>query len=124
MSGINSVTGRADISQVLAEMRNLRAQIQPAQQLQPEVSPTKIAPSSNVPNVESFGNLLTSAINSVNDTQQTSGALQKAYEQGDPNVSITQVMIQSQKASVAFDAVTQVRNKVVKAYEDIMKMPV
>jgi flagellar hook-basal body complex protein FliE len=34
------------------------------------------------------------------------------------------VMIQSQKASVAFDAVTQVRNRVVKAYEEIMKMPV
>jgi len=33
-------------------------------------------------------------------------------------------MIQAQKASVAFDAVTQVRNKFVKAYEDIMKMPV
>jgi len=124
MSGINSVTGRADISQVLAEMRNLRAQIQPAEQLQPEISPTKIAPSSETKNVESFGSLLTSAIDSVNETQQKSGALQKAYEQGDPNVSITQVMIQSQKASVAFDAVTQVRNKVVKAYEDIMKMPV
>jgi len=62
MSGINSVTGRADISQVLAEMRNLRAQIQPAEQLQPEISHTKIAPSSATKNVESFGSLLTSAI--------------------------------------------------------------
>jgi len=47
-----------------------------------------------------------------------------AYEQGDPNVDITRVMIASQKASVSFEALTQVRNRVVQAYEDIMKMPV
>ncbi|MFT7373736.1 MAG: flagellar hook-basal body complex protein FliE [Oleiphilaceae bacterium] len=33
-------------------------------------------------------------------------------------------MIQSQKASVSFQALTQVRNKVVQAYEDVMNMPV
>lgn len=124
MSGINNVAGRSDISQVLAEMRNLRTQIKPAQELQPEVSPTRIPESTKVQDVPNFGDLLSSAVNSVNDTQQKSAALQSAYEQGDPNVSITQVMIQSQKASVSFDAITQVRNKVVKAYEDIMKMPV
>jgi len=53
-----------------------------------------------------------------------SSAMAKAYEQGDPSVSLTQVMIQSQKASVSFEALSQVRNKVVKAYEDIMNMPV
>ena len=124
MSGINSVTGRADISQVLAEMRNLRAQIKPAEDLKPEVSPTRID-SVNKPNeVPKFSELLSSAVNGVNDAQKASNAMKTAYEQGDPSVSITQVMIQSQKASVAFDAVTQVRNKVVRAYEDIMKMPV
>ncbi|KZY59078.1 flagellar hook-basal body protein FliE [Oleiphilus sp. HI0071] len=124
MSGINSVTGRADISQVLAEMRNLRSQIKPAEDLKPEVSPTRID-SVNKPNeVPKFSELLSSAVNGVNEAQKASSAMKTAYEQGDPNVSITQVMIQSQKASVAFDAVTQVRNKVVKAYEDIMKMPV
>lgn len=124
MSGINSVTGRADISQVLAEMRNLRSQIKPAEDLKPEVSPTRID-SVNKPNeVPKFSELLSSAVNGVNEAQKAPSAMKTAYEQGDPNVSITQVMIQSQKASVAFDAVTQVRNKVVKAYEDIMKMPV
>lgn len=124
MSGINSVSGRADISQVLAEMRNLRAQIKPAEELKPEVSPTRID-SVNKPNeVPKFSELLSSAVNGVNEAQKASSAMKTAYEQGDPSVSITQVMIQSQKASVAFDAVTQVRNKVVKAYEDIMKMPV
>jgi flagellar hook-basal body complex protein FliE len=124
MSGINSVTGRADISQVLAEMRNLRSQIKPAEDLKPEVSPTRIDSVSKPNEVPKFSELLSSAVNGVNEAQKASSAMKTAYEQGDPNVSITQVMIQSQKASVAFDAVTQVRNKVVKAYEDIMKMPV
>ncbi len=124
MSGINSVTGRADISQVLAEMRNLRSQIKPAEDLKPEVSPTRIDSVSKPNEVPKFSELLSSAVNGVNEAQKASSAMKTAYEQGDPSVSITQVMIQSQKASVAFDAVTQVRNKVVKAYEDIMKMPV
>jgi flagellar hook-basal body complex protein FliE len=124
MSGINSVTGRADISQVLAEMRNLRTQIQSAADLKPEVSPTRIDSANKVSEVPKFSDLLSNAVNGVNEAQKASSAMKTAYEQGDPSVSITQVMIQSQKASVAFDAVTQVRNRVVKAYEEIMKMPV
>ncbi len=124
MSGIGSVSGRSDINQVLAEMRNLRTQIQQPEALRPEVSPTAIRPSVEPSAVPKFSDLLSSAVNSVNDTQQQSAALAKAYEQGDPSVSITQVMVQSQKASVSFQALTQVRNKMVQAYEDIMKMPV
>lgn len=124
MSGIGSVSGRADISQVLAEMRNLRSQIQQPEAIKPEASPTAIKGTQPVQDGPKFADLLTNAVNSVNETQMQSSSLAKAYEQGDPNVSISQVMIQSQKASVSFQALTQVRNKVVQAYEDIMKMPI
>jgi flagellar hook-basal body complex protein FliE len=124
MSGINSISGRADISQVLADMRNLKAQVRPAESLQPELSPTRIQGTQETQQIPKFSELLSSAVNSVNDAQQQSSAMKTAYDAGDPSVSITQVMIQSQKASVSFDALSQVRNKVVKAYEDIMKMPV
>ncbi len=53
-----------------------------------------------------------------------SGALAKAYEQGDPGVALSQVMVASQKAGVSFQALTQVRNKLVEAYQDVMKMPI
>lgn len=124
MSGINSVTGRADISQVLAEMRNIKSQIKPAEEIQAEISPTRIQPTKGVQETANFSDLLSNAVNAVNETQQKSSAMQTAYQQGDPSVSISQVMIQAQKSSVAFEAMTQVRNRVVKAYEDIMKMPV
>ena len=124
MSGIGSISGRADINSVLAEMRNLRAQVQKPEALRPEISPSKIQGVQETQALPKFSDLLTSAVNSVNDTQMQAGALSKAFEQGDSNVSLAQVMIQSQKASVSFQALTQVRNKVVQAYEDIMNMPV
>ena len=124
MSGIGAVAGRADINQVLAEMRNLRAQVQRPQSLQPEMAPSQIRPSQEVQAAPKFGDLLATAVNAVNNTQLQASSLATAYEQGDPGVSISQVMIQSQKASISFQALTQVRNKVIQAYEDIMKMPV
>ncbi|MFT5717358.1 MAG: flagellar hook-basal body complex protein FliE [Oleiphilaceae bacterium] len=124
MSGIGSVSGRADINSVLAEMRSLRTQVQKTDSLRPEISPNKIQGTQEAQPLPKFGDLLANAVNSVNDTQLKSGALQTAFQQGDPTVSLSQVMIQSQKASVSFQALTQVRNKVVQAYEDVMKMPV
>jgi flagellar hook-basal body complex protein FliE len=43
---------------------------------------------------------------------------------GTSKVDLSDVMIASQKASVSFQAMTQVRNKLVQAYQDIMQMPV
>jgi flagellar hook-basal body complex protein FliE len=71
-----------------------------------------------------FADLLGNAVNKVNDTQQASNQLSSAFEIGKSGVDITDVMIASQKATVSFQALTQVRNKLVQAYQDIMQMPV
>ena len=71
-----------------------------------------------------FSNMLKDAIHSVNDLQKTSGQLQQAFIQGDPNVDIARVMVASQKSGIAFQAVVQVRNKMLESYKDIMSMPV
>ena len=72
----------------------------------------------------SFSDMLGQAVNKVNDTQQASSQLATAFEIGKSGVDLTDVMISSQKASVSFQALTQVRNKLVQAYQDIMQMPV
>jgi flagellar hook-basal body complex protein FliE len=72
----------------------------------------------------SFADMLGQAVNKVNDTQQASSQLATAFEIGKSGIDLTDVMIASQKASVSFQAVTQVRNKLVQAYQDIMQMPV
>ncbi len=70
-----------------------------------------------------FSAMLKESIDSVNQVQKTSGQLSKAFEMGDQDVSLAEVMIASQKASVSFQAMLQVRNKLVDAYKDVMNMP-
>ena len=71
-----------------------------------------------------FSDLLKSAIDNVNGVQKEAGRLKTAVEMGDRNVSMAEAMIASQKASVAFEATVQVRNKVLEAYKEVMSMPV
>lgn len=71
-----------------------------------------------------FGGLLNKAVSSVNAYQQNSAQAASQIETGDGGASLVKAVIASQKASVAFQATVQVRNKVVSAYQDIMNMPI
>lgn len=71
-----------------------------------------------------FGNLLKQAIDKVNETQQSSQELVTAFERGDPNVNVAEVMIAMQKAKISFEAMVQVRNRLVSAYQEIMGMSI
>lgn len=120
-------TERADISQLLQQMKQVQSQLK----TQGGVHESAIAQGLGAPKglegadkPQGFGDLFKQAINSVNETQQQSTALATAYEKGDPKVSLAQVMVASQKASVSFQAITQVRNKLVEAYQDVMNMPI
>ncbi len=69
-----------------------------------------------------FAELVKGAVGQVNQAQLDARDLQVAYERGD-NVPLTDVVLGMQKSSLAFEATLQVRNKVLKAYEDILNMP-
>lgn len=128
---------RADINSVLTQLRQVRSQIQspheqeatPADRLAQEVDKLQ-KQSANYPNIEAdpnvpdFQTMFGNAINNVNQQQQKSGELRTRFEKGDPTVDLPEVMIAAQKASVSFDAMKEVRNKLVEAYKDIMNMPV
>lgn len=119
---------RADINNVLSEMRNMRAQMMQNQRMDNDLAikgqVDKPAGTEKVRETPGFGDMLSQAVDKVNDLQSTTGEMRTAYERGDPNVDITQVMVASQKSSVAFEGLSQVRNRVVRAYEDIMNMPI
>ncbi|MFT5418059.1 MAG: flagellar hook-basal body complex protein FliE, partial [Gammaproteobacteria bacterium] len=68
--------------------------------------------------------LMGKALDQVNETQQTAGRLAQAFERGDKEVDVAQVMVALQKADVSFQAINQVRNRLVTAYQDIMNMPI
>lgn len=71
-----------------------------------------------------FSQLMKQSIEAVNETQQQAGKLKTAFEQGDPDVDIAQVMIAVQKASISFQTMSQVRNKLMDAYQEIKNMPI
>ncbi|WP_207062427.1 flagellar hook-basal body complex protein FliE [Motiliproteus sp. SC1-56] len=111
---------RVDIQNVLGQMRALKAQAQQGVGTFPVRPQAEIQPAAQ----NSFGDLLKMAVDKVNETQQAATKLTQAYEKGDPSVDLPEVMIGLQKASVSFQAMTQVRNRLVTAYEDISKMPI
>lgn len=98
-----------EIEKVLAQMRTMSA---PASGMEPEK--TKGA---------DFSELLKQSIDKVNDTQMEAGRLSKAFEMGDPDTNLSEVMVSLQKAGISFQAMLQVRNKLVDAYRDVMNMP-
>ncbi len=80
----------------------------------------------NAPTVESggFAAELQRSIQQVASMQNSATAQAKAFQLGDPNVALNDVMIDMQKASIAFQATVQVRNRLVAAYQEIASMPV
>ena len=64
------------------------------------------------------------AVDHVATMQNQAKALADTYEAGDKGVDLTKVMLEVQKAGLAFHAMTEVRNKLVDAYQQVMNMSV
>jgi flagellar hook-basal body complex protein FliE len=101
------------ISQVLAEMRSLQARASGISE-----SPTPAAQPSD------FANLMKGSIDHIATMQNQASALAESYESGDKSIDLTKVMLEVQKAGLAFRAMTEVRNKLVDAYQQVMNMSV
>ncbi|MFI4865489.1 MAG: flagellar hook-basal body complex protein FliE [Steroidobacterales bacterium] len=111
------------IDQVLAQIRSLSAQAGAG--IKPVAPAAAGAPGgvSAAPG-PAFGELFKQGIESVNHSQQSASALADAWERGVSGVDLARVMIESQKASVSFRALTEVRNRLVTVYQDIMNMSI
>ena len=72
---------------------------------------------------QSFGTFLKDAIQDVNNKQHESDLMTQKLVLGQ-NVELHDVMIAAQKATIALNATMEVRNKVVEAYQEIIRMPV
>ncbi len=102
------------IQQVLSEMRALQAR---AAGVSTDVSAATTQPSD-------FANLLKNSVDQVSTMQNQANAMSTAYEAGDKSVDLTKVMLEVQKAGLAFRAMTEVRNKLLDAYTQVMNMSV
>lgn len=71
-----------------------------------------------------FAQVLQSALKDVSAASSEARAMSREFSAGDPNVNLQDVMVNLQKASLSFQQMVQVRNRLVSAYQDIMNMPV
>jgi len=71
-----------------------------------------------------FTRMLARSIDQVNATQRQAASLTNAFEHGDPGVGLGKVMVAAQRAEISFQAMTEVRNRLVRAYQDVMNMPI
>jgi len=112
---------RPDVQSVLAQMRTMRESASGAllRSMQEVDRPNPAQPDQP----SEFGATLKSAIDQVNSTQNEATNLTDAFVRGDTD-DLVKVMIAVQKSNVAFQAATQVRNRLVTAYQDIMNMPI
>ncbi|MGJ9381405.1 MULTISPECIES: flagellar hook-basal body complex protein FliE [Salipaludibacillus] len=71
----------------------------------------------------SFKTWLNEAITNVNDTQVNSTVMTEKMARGE-QVDLHDVMIASQKATVTLQTTTEIRNKAIEAYQEVMRMQV
>jgi flagellar hook-basal body complex protein FliE len=115
---INNVSGvRSDITEMLSKIREVS-------------NKSKVFAGNETPGVEgpkSFTDVMSAAKNvfsQVNQVQVQSEKVRDAYIAGDSTISMSQVVMASQKSKLAFEGLVTVRNKILEAYKEIMNMPV
>jgi flagellar hook-basal body complex protein FliE len=125
MSSIGGIGGRASgIQDIMALRQQIMERSQLLQQVKapdaaqgPQGAQATGGPAGN------FTESLKGALDNVNASQQKASAISEAYEKGEV-VDVAKVMLARQEAGVAFEATLQVRNKLLTAYQDIMRMGV
>ena len=118
MNGIGG--GNAgSLQQIIA----LRQQMIDKSQLLQQIHAPETKPAAPETPAGGFSGALKSALDGVSATQENASQLSAAYERGEVT-DIAKVMLARQEAGVAFEATLQVRNRLLSAYQDIMRMGV
>jgi len=82
-----------------------------------------VAPAGGAEGQVDFAQVLQSALKDVSSAQQEARSLAQEFTAGNPEANLQEVMVNLQKASLSFQQMVQVRNRLVSAYQDIMNMP-
>ena len=72
---------------------------------------------------ESFGQIFKDLISETNQLQSEAGKIAEKFALGEIS-DIHEVMIAAEKAGVAFELVLEIRNKLIEAYQEMMRMQV
>ena len=107
-----------EIKGILRELPRIQIrEIEPPKWLQPEDAPSTDAPYAD------FGAMLGEVIGQVNDAQQHSADLAQRFARGEP-VDEQTLVLAMERANLAFQLTLQVRNKVLEAYQEVIRLQV
>jgi flagellar hook-basal body complex protein FliE len=104
------------IDQMLRELRSAASQAGAGVRDGADAGPAGGAPD--------FAAMLRSSIDSVNAAQQDAQKVQQTFDADAPEANLQEVVVAMQKASLSFQTMVQVRNRLVTAYQDIMSTQV
>jgi flagellar hook-basal body complex protein FliE len=121
MNPISGTGNAAGIQQIIALRQQIIDKSQLLQQL--HAPQAGAAPAETSGPAGGFQNALKTALDGVSATQNKAEDISAAYERGD-ETDVAKVMLARQEAGVAFEATLQVRNRLLSAYQDIMRMGV
>ena len=111
---------RSQIDAMVAQLRAAAAKMEQSSAVNSSSNVTTDPTTSKV----NFADAVKASLDHVNQVQTDSQKLGEQFALGDDKVSLADVMISMQKASISFQTTVQVRNKLVAAYNDIMNMQV
>ncbi len=91
--------------------------------VQPQAGPARNGTPTRLSNPASFGKMLTDSIDQVNRLQVAADSSINDLAMG-KQTDIHRTMVAMEKASISFELLMQIRNKVISAYDRIMRMPI
>ncbi|MGF1757537.1 flagellar hook-basal body complex protein FliE [Photobacterium sagamiensis] len=103
----------------LSQMSEIQAQMNTLEPIQIAPNPMTV----NQTDTVNFNEIISQALNSVDQQGKEASALMTAVDTGKSD-DLVGAMVANQKASLSFSALVQVRNKLLTAYDDVMRMPV
>lgn len=125
MNPVGGAGGAASIQQIIALRQQIIDRSQVLQDLHStqKTGETAATTETTAEPAGNFAGALKSALDGVNASQTKAAELSDAYQRGEVT-DVAKVMLARQEAGVAFEATLQVRNRLLSAYQDIMRMGV
>ncbi|MBC7160332.1 MAG: flagellar hook-basal body complex protein FliE [Porphyrobacter sp.] len=121
MTPLSAAGGVGSVEQIMQMRQQLLERSQLLQELHRATGPDDARAAASEGG--GFADTLRGALDAVNGKQAEASAMSEGYERGQVT-DIASVMLARQEAGIAFEATLQVRNKLLSAYQDIMRMGV
>lgn len=116
---INSAAAisKSDIEAVLSKIRSLSNQTN-------QLTEKKNVEASTTSGFESIISTVKNSLSSVSKVENQAQAFKASFMQGEPDVSLSQVLVSSARSKIAFEGLITIRKHFIEAYKEIMSLPI